>query len=63
MTLSLTRRLRPARTAHAHCDIPCGIYDPHEAEIAAETVEKMVSLLNDLGADDGSLPRKSKPKR
>ncbi|HJN91188.1 MAG TPA: superoxide dismutase, Ni [Dehalococcoidia bacterium] len=55
MTLSLTRRLRPARTAHAHCDIPCGIYDPHEAEIAAETVEKMVSLLNDLGADDGSL--------
>ena len=33
----------PARIAHAHCDIPCAIYDPHEAEIAAETVEKMVS--------------------
>lgn len=55
MILNLTHLLRPARTAHAHCDIPCGIYDPHEAEIAAETVEKMVSLLNDLGADDGSL--------
>ena len=55
MTLSLTNWLRPARTAYAHCDIPCGIYDPHEAEIAAETVEKMVSLLNDLGENDGSI--------
>jgi nickel superoxide dismutase len=55
MTLSLTSWLRPARTAYAHCDIPCGIYDPHEAEIAAETVEKMVSLLNDLGENDGSI--------
>ena len=56
MTLShLARWLRPARIAYAHCDIPCAIYDPHEAEIAAQTVEKMVSLLNELGADDGSL--------
>ena len=55
MTLSLTNWLRPTRTAYAHCDIPCGIYDPHEAEIAAETVEKMVSLLNDLGENDGSI--------
>jgi nickel superoxide dismutase len=55
MTLSLTSWLRPSRTAYAHCDIPCGIYDPHEAEIAAETVEKMVSLLNDLGENDGSI--------
>ncbi len=55
MTLSLTNWLRPSRTAYAHCDIPCGIYDPHEAEIAAETVEKMVSLLNDLGENDGSI--------
>ncbi len=46
--------LAPARTAHAHCDIPCGIYDPHEAEIAAQTVEKMVTLFNDLGQDTGA---------
>ena len=45
-------RLRPSRVAHAHCDIPCGIYDPHAAEIAAQTVEKMVSLIADLGPDD-----------
>lgn len=49
------RRLRPSRVAYAHCDIPCGIYDPHAAEIAAETVEKMVSLISDLGDDDGSV--------
>ena len=48
------RRLRPRRVAHAHCDIPCGIYDPHAAEIAAETVEKMVSLINELGPNDGT---------
>ena len=51
----LLRRLRPNHVAHAHCDIPCGIYDPHAAELAAQTVEKMVTLLEDLGADDGSL--------
>ena len=29
------------RTASAHCDIPCGIYDPISAKIAAQTVQKM----------------------
>ena len=52
---TLTRWARPTRIAHAHCDIPCGIYDPHQAELAAETVEKMVTLLQGLGPDDGSL--------
>ena len=54
-TDGIGRRLQPSRVAHAHCDIPCGIYDPRPAEIAAETVEKMVSLIGDLGADDGSV--------
>ena len=27
--------------AFAHCDIPCGIYDPVSAKIAAQTVLKM----------------------
>ena len=30
------------RDAEAHCDIPCGIYDPVTAKIAAQTVLKMV---------------------
>lgn len=38
----------PARAAHAHCDIPCGIYDPISAKIAAQTVLKMVVRINAL---------------
>jgi nickel superoxide dismutase len=35
--------------AEAHCDIPCGIYDPITAQIAALTVVRMIDLMNDLG--------------
>ena len=38
----------PARVAHAHCDIPCGIYDPITAKIAAQTVLKMVMRIQGL---------------
>ena len=48
----LTRWLTPATTARAHCDIPCGIYDPHEAQIAAQTVAKMVSLIDGIEGND-----------
>ena len=32
-------------TVHAHCDVPCGIYDPSGAVIAAKTVARMVDLI------------------
>lgn len=38
----------PAPVAHAHCDIPCGIYHKFPAIQAAETVQKMVTQLLDL---------------
>ena len=34
--------------AHAHCDVPCGIYDPHEAQVAAHTVIRMTNMINEL---------------
>ena len=34
--------------AKAHCDIPCGIYDPIAAKIAAQTVQKMVLRIQAL---------------
>ncbi len=40
--------LRPPKTAYAHCDVPCGIYDPHAAELAARTVARMVELIGQL---------------
>lgn len=42
----------PLRTAYAHCDIPCGIYDPQQAQTAAHTVIRMVNLITDLKEDD-----------
>jgi nickel superoxide dismutase len=44
--------LAPRRTVHAHCDVPCGIYDPHGAELAAKTVSRMVVLINENLGDD-----------
>jgi nickel superoxide dismutase len=40
--------VHPPRTVYAHCDIPCGIYDPHEAQIAALTVLRMDQLIGEL---------------
>ena len=31
--------LKPNRTVHAHCDLPCGVYDPAQARIEAESVK------------------------
>lgn len=38
--------------AFAHCDIPCGIYDPTPAQIAAHTVLRMTQLLKDVKRED-----------
>jgi nickel superoxide dismutase len=34
------------REVKAHCDVPCGIYDPIVAQIAALSVIRMVDLMN-----------------
>ena len=44
----LGRLLKPTTVAYAHCDIPCGIYDPTAAKIAADTVAKMVEKIGAL---------------
>ena len=36
--------------AKAHCDIPCGIYDPIKAQLAALSVVRMLDLMHDLAA-------------
>ncbi len=41
---SIFRRL-PAKTVLAHCDGPCGVYDPASARIAAEAVLSMTKKL------------------
>ncbi|MEZ4664595.1 MAG: superoxide dismutase, Ni [Caldilineaceae bacterium] len=39
----------PAPEVSAHCDGPCGVYDPASARIAAEAVLSMTKKLIDLG--------------
>jgi len=41
-------RLFPTATASAHCDGPCGVYDPASARIAAEAVVNMTKKILDL---------------
>ncbi len=31
----------------AHCDLPCGVYDPAQARIEAESVKKIIEKVND----------------
>ena len=51
-TFSLLNRVLPTERGYAHCDIPCGIYDPIAAKIAAQTVQKMVMRMQALQAGD-----------
>ncbi len=46
--LHLLDRVRPVTRVKAHCDIPCGIYDPITAQIAALTVVRMIDLMTQL---------------
>ena len=52
---SILKRL-PAKKAHAHCDGPCGVYDPASARIAAEAVLSMTKKLITLAPPEGSDP-------
>ncbi|PRZ43358.1 nickel superoxide dismutase [Antricoccus suffuscus] len=39
--------LRPKVIAHAHCDLPCGVYDPAQARIEAESVKAVQQKYQD----------------
>ncbi len=42
----------PAKEVSAHCDGPCGVYDPASARIAAEAVLSMTKKILDLKVPD-----------
>src|SRR3989344_2747311 len=48
MMLKFLIKLLPTKPVFAHCDIPCGIYDPRSSQLAAQTVLKMVQKLKEL---------------
>jgi nickel superoxide dismutase len=43
----LSRILGPRLTATAHCDLPCGVYDPAQARIEAESVKAIQQKYQD----------------
>lgn len=45
MITELLIKILPSRDAYAHCDVPCGIYDPKPAQIAAATMQRMTKGL------------------
>ena len=38
----LRRLFAPRITVHAHCDLPCGVYDPAQARIEAQSVKATI---------------------
>ena len=44
--LTLLDRLSAPATAYAHCDLPCGVYDPAQARIEAESVKAIMEKYN-----------------
>jgi nickel superoxide dismutase len=49
-------KLLPSKPVYAHCDIPCGIYDPHNMQMAAHTVIRMTTMINELTASSDNAP-------
>ena len=56
----LTRWLAPTVVVHAHCDVPCGIYDPAGAQTAARTVARMVELIGQIDASSTTVADRNK---
>ena len=43
----LARLFAPTIHVHAHCDLPCGVYDPAQARIEAESIKAVIAKLAD----------------
>lgn len=58
--LEIVSKVLPTRIVYAHCDVPCGIYDPKPAQIASQTVLKMVKLIQDLPTENPTVNDRNK---
>jgi nickel superoxide dismutase len=43
----LARLFAPTVEVQAHCDLPCGVYDPAQARIEAESIKALISKVAD----------------
>ena len=45
--MRLPRILTPRTVVSAHCDLPCGVYDPAQARIEAESIKAIIAKVAD----------------
>lgn len=45
-------KLFSIKPVHAHCDLPCGVYDPAQARIEAESVKAIMDKMTAYEGDD-----------
>ena len=50
----LIKANRPSEVVYAHCDGPCGVYDPSSIRLAAEAVVSMTKKIGALEVPDAS---------
>jgi len=55
--MSLRALLRPRTVVHAHCDLPCGVYDPGQARIEALAVKACMEKY--AASDDAQLRQRA----
>ncbi|MGH8996681.1 MAG: superoxide dismutase, Ni [Acidimicrobiales bacterium] len=55
--LTTMDRITPPRTVRAHCDLPCGVYDPAQARIEAQSVKACQEKHN--GSDDADFKQRA----
>ncbi len=53
---NLLLKFLPDEIAYAHCDVPCGIYDPYLAQVAAFTVIRMTQMLEETSVSSAEPP-------
>ncbi|MEM7114279.1 MAG: superoxide dismutase, Ni [Chloroflexota bacterium] len=60
MITSLIKKWFPAEDVYAHCDGPCGVYDPASARIAAEAVLSMTKKIVALDGKNDTASQNSR---
>jgi nickel superoxide dismutase len=48
----LARLFAPTLEVHAHCDLPCGVYDPGQARYEAESIKAIIAKVADNNDPD-----------
>lgn len=60
MLSPILAKILPLETVYAHCDIPCGIYDPTPMQISAHSILRFTQMLLESEKEDNAISRQHK---